>query len=171
MIDYNKLAKNYTPRHIKTLLIGEGPPPNGNTYFYLPPRNYRTKGNIEKDSRLPSTIFNHYFGKRPSSTQEYIKFLSCLKKAGIFLIDMYQIPIKFRGNKTNQSLLFENKNLKNVKFRISTLVFNKSSLLIFLLARTYPSLSLKKLKQQFPDAMYVRWKYFRLDIEHKLRYK
>ena len=62
-IDYISEAEKYRPDTIKTLLVGEAPPPNGQTYFYLP-RELKNSGTIRNDRSLPATIFCHYFGKR-----------------------------------------------------------------------------------------------------------
>jgi len=65
---YENLAKNYKPKNIKILLIGEAPPHNRKSYFYKVPDNYTPKKPIIKDYSLPATIFNHYFGRRPSNS-------------------------------------------------------------------------------------------------------
>ena len=96
-MDYEKLALTNKPHTIKTLLIGEAPPPNGKSYFYKVPEKYPTrKSSIEDDTSLPATIFNHYFGRRPEDPQEYEQFLKCLKERGIFLVDILNKPIVIR---------------------------------------------------------------------------
>ncbi len=35
-IDYLALSQAYRPAMIRTLLVGESPPPSGTSYFYLP---------------------------------------------------------------------------------------------------------------------------------------
>mgnify|MGYP001604811516 CR=1 FL=1 len=57
-------AEKYRPKAIKTLLIGECPPVNGQ-YFYIPKANYR-------EIALASTIFMHYFNK---TTHERFKYI------------------------------------------------------------------------------------------------
>jgi hypothetical protein len=98
-MNYEINASIYKPTKIKTLLIGEAPPPNGKTYFYKVPDNYFASNQIEDDSSLPATIFNHYFGQRPKDSAEYDKYLVSLKENGIFLINMYKRPEIFRGDK------------------------------------------------------------------------
>ena len=143
---------------IKTLLIGEAPPPNGKTYFYIP-KKLSLGRTIEDDTSLPSTIFNHYFHKRPESIEEYEKFLMQLKDADIFLIDIINEPIPIRGNKENENYLITQ--IPQLKERIKSMdIYLDEGKWIFLLARN----SYKKyLNQEFPMAKKIRWKDFRLN--------
>ena len=89
-INYTELANNYRPENeIKWLLIGEAPPPNGDTYFYLP------KVPIRKDS-MPKTIFMHYFDDIPDTEEKYQQLLEILKSMGVFLVDIVNENIKVR---------------------------------------------------------------------------
>jgi hypothetical protein len=165
-MDYEKLAQTYKPQTVKTLLIGEAPPPNGTSYFYKAPDKYPTrKSSIEDDTSLPATIFNHYFGRRPKDPQEYEQFLECLKEKGIFLIDIINEPLEIRKkdrslNQDNINKLLSENNLKDLNQRIQSLT-NKETQIIFLLARTK---YLKVLKNKFQNVSFITWKCFRLDI-------
>jgi hypothetical protein len=165
-MDYIELANKYRPSKINTLLIGESPPPNGTNYFYKVPEKYPVKSvEIEDDASLPATIFNHYFGRRPISPIEYEKFLKCLQSRHVFLIDIFNEPIKIRNGrkgliKENVEKLVSTQNLKILKDRIDELVDPKTKI-IFLLARNN---YLKNLRQSFKDVSFINWKCFRLDI-------
>ena len=167
MMNYEKLARAYRPRVIRVLLIAEAPPPNGKRYFYSPPVNYKPVGTIEKDKGLPSTIFNHYFGQRPSNTAEYSQYLAHLKNHGIFLIDIYPHPEKFRDNKENWYKLFAESNMSRLRLKVNQLS-NRDTEVIFLLARGYGASNLRLLNQHFPSAQYTRWKEFRMDTTETL---
>lgn len=62
MINYSLEIEKYRPKVIKTLLIGEAPPLNGKTFFYLP-KQINFMNSIENNTSLPATIFNCYFGR------------------------------------------------------------------------------------------------------------
>lgn len=94
-IDYFKESEKYKPANIKILLIGESPPPSGKSYFYVP-RAMSNRRSISSDRSLPATIFYHYFMKRPETKEEYIQLLLKLKEVGVFLIDIYDEPIRIR---------------------------------------------------------------------------
>ena len=170
IIDYDELAKKHKPKEqVRILLIGEAPPPGGKRYFYLKPNNYRPKGKVEMDQSLPATIFNHYFGKRPADENEYSDFLIILQDRGIFLIDLINKPLRIREkyglNYMNLELIFSDDNLGLLEERISGLT-NQTTTLIFLLARNYHKIYRQKLTSRFPNAKFIRWKDFRLDIQH-----
>lgn len=166
-MDYNTLAKKYKPEAIKTLLVGEAPPPDGKTYFYKIPDVYSIpKSKIEDDSSLRATIFNHYFGRRPNDRSEYEKFLICLQKRGVFLIDIYDenLVIKKRGqpfNGVNIEKLVSAENIKKLKDKISKLVTPETKV-IFVIPTGRPYT--KELLKEFPNISCVNWKCFRLDI-------
>jgi len=157
IIDYTKERNKYKPELVKTLLIGEAPPPSGKTFFYVPKQisNNRT---IENDTSLPSTIFNHYFDRRPETIEEYKEFLKMLTQQNIFLIDILDEPIKIRGNKENENYLIS----KIPDFREKVKSFGielDEKYWIFLLARN----SYKKyINKEFPLAQKIRWIDFRL---------
>lgn len=164
-MNYHQLAQNYKPKKIDILLIGEAPPPNGTSYFYQIPPKYSLKNvSIEKDASLPATIFNHYFGRRPNDSVEYKKFLVCLEKRGIFLIDIINDPIRIREknglNQANLNKLLSPLNLADLQKRIDTLSHENTEV-IFLLARNkykkVLQISFRNVKQFIP------WKNFRLD--------
>ena len=157
MIDYKKESKKYRPQLIKTLLIGEAPPPNQKTYFYVP-KKLSLGRTIEDDTSLPSTIFNHYFHRRPENIEEYEEFLIQLKEDGIFLIDIIDEPIPIRGNKENENYLITQ--IPKLKDRMNSMNINvDEEKWIFLLARN----SYKKyLNNEYPKAKKIRWKDFRL---------
>ena len=163
MLNYKELAYNYKPEdEIKILLVGEAPPPSGRKYFYSVPQNYKPKSNIERDTSLPGTIFNHFFDKLPNNSSEYEKYLIKLKTNGIFLIDMYEHPIQVRNNKEDSlPIIFSDSNLENLDYRIQSLISEKSEI-IFLLARTYKKEYILKLKNKFNTAKFIRWIDFRL---------
>src|SRR5262249_42960003 len=82
-IDYLALSEAYRPAVIRTLLVGEAPPPSGASYFYLPALLHKPP-HIRDNRSLPATIFYHYFHQVPESKDEYAVFLSRLKDLGIF---------------------------------------------------------------------------------------
>lgn len=163
-INYEKYANKYKPEKIVELLIGEAPPPNGKNYFYKTPENYKPKDcQIEHDSSLPSTIFHHYFQKRPVDKIMYEECLNSLKKDGVFLIDIMNEPIQIRGKRENIKKLISTDNLKMLKMRIEELV-QIDTQVTFLLARTGYT---RTLKQAFPNATFKSWKEFRLSKSEK----
>lgn len=172
-MNYELLAKKYQPKKINTLLIGEAPPPNGKKYFYLIPENYRLSSKtIEDDCSLPSTIFNHYFGRRPFDSEEYEHFLNQLKERGVFLIDIIEEPIQIRDrqkrglNEENLNRLFSEENLKRLKTKVDSLISTETNL-IFLYARGYKKEYRDRLKRIFENSISFRWKDFRLNTTEK----
>ena len=157
MIDYIRIRKKYKPKEIRTLLIGEAPPPNGKTYFYIP-RDMSQARNIENDRSLPATIFNHYFDRRPSTIVEYEDFLLDLKERGIFLMDIIDDPIKIRDNIENEKYLVSQ--IPNLRNKIKSMGISlEEEHWVFLLARTsYRSI----IKREFPDSMTINWIDFRV---------
>lgn len=156
-IDYITEAGQYRPHVIKTLLVGEAPPPNGQTYFYLP-KELKNSGTIENDRSLPATIFCHYFGKRPEGIIEYIQFLKKLKKQEVFLVDIYDEPIKVRGSSEGEQKIVE-AIPKLYKKLLERGIDIKSQRTIFLLARNNYA---KYIRRYFPYAELVPWKKFRM---------
>lgn len=171
-IDYESFSKKYKPDIVKILLIGEAPPPNGKSYFYKIPEKYPIRNySIEDDATLPATIFNHYFGRRPNDPNEYESFLNCLKDKGVFFIDLFKEPEKFRGNKKNQEKIFTDDNIKHLEKEICSLGSDDSIKIIFLLARQYTKNHLNKLKSKFQHAAFIRWKDFRINVNENIEYK
>lgn len=143
MLNYRMLANKYRPdNEIKILLVGEAPPPSGKKYFYNIPENYRPKANIEKDTSLPGTVFNHFFDRLPNNSKDYEDCLVMLKDNGIFLIDIYEQPIQVRNNKEKSlPVIFSDSNLEDLNSRIHSIISERTEI-IFLLARTYKKKSL-----------------------------
>lgn len=157
MIDYEKERNKYRPKNIRTLLIGEAPPPSGKFYFYVP-KEMKNGRSIEDDTSLPATIFNHYFGERPESISEYTEFLEKLKEMGVFLIDIIDVPIRIRGNKQNEKYLISK--LPELQAKIDNMGIElPQENWIFLLARTSYKI---KIRESYPLAPKIRWKEFRL---------
>jgi hypothetical protein len=86
-LDYVEIANKFKPAFVKTLIIGEAPPANESTYFYIP------KNPVKAES-LSSAIFHHYFGKIPVINKEYELMLTQLKLHKIFFIDICDIPLR-----------------------------------------------------------------------------
>lgn len=160
-MNYTSLSREFRPDKIRILLIGEAPPPNGKTYFYLIPKNYKPKGRIDKDQSLPATIFNHYFGKRPDDSLEYEAFLHKLRENEIFLIDMIEEPIRIRDKngiiKENIDILLSDKNIEALKNRIKSHGHEETKVIFLLARRNYK----KRLKMLFEDSEFITWKDFR----------
>lgn len=156
----------FKPSKIQILLIGEAPPPNSDKHFYVVPQKYKpSKLTIDRDSSLPSTIFNHYFKRLPTDELEYEVFLKCLMNKGIFLIDIINERLEIKKwrqpvNQTSVSKLISNENLNDLKCRIKKLIQSDTKI-IFLLPTGRPYV--KKLREEFQDASFVNWKCFRLD--------
>lgn len=163
MIDYFKISENYSPIKIKTLLVGEAPPPSGKKYFYLP--DTIQKRSRENNSSLPATIFYHYFDNVPKDINEYERFLRELQENGVFLLDIVDEPLKIRDRNSKNGI-----NEKNLNYLISKIpkLRNKiternigidDSQIIFLLPRTKYK---KYIKKEFPYSKIIRWKDFRM---------
>lgn len=89
-LDYQALSEDYNPKeNTKKLLIGECPPHNGETYFYLPAVPVL-------EISMPSTVFQHYLGIKPQTITEYDLFLKKLYDNGIFLMDICDKPLRIR---------------------------------------------------------------------------
>jgi hypothetical protein len=169
-INYKKLSKKNKPLgNIKTLLIGEAPPPNGTTYFYLPGES-RLHILIEDDNSLPATIFNHYFDNRPNDKIEYQKFLDILKQNGIFLIDMHEklLQIRLRKElklenveKVRQQIPMLKERIKNIKG------VTKKTKVIFLMPHPVYNAAIHNF---FTNPTIKSWKEFRMDTSEVLDY-
>lgn len=166
-LNYYKLSEKYKPENIgletKILLIGESPPQNGTSYFYLP------KVPIRKGS-LSDTIFRHYFHNTipPQTIQGHKRFLQDLQKNGIFLIDISDEPLRIRDknypNWINLSelnkLLKEIPNLRDKIWKRGIIINDEN--IMFLLARNKYKSTLKEL---FPKSQFCSWKKFRTSSE------
>jgi len=164
MPDYIEISDEFKPTKVELLLIAEAPPTNENSYFYIPYNIGQTKTR-RKDSSLPATIFYHYFDRLPKDKDEYLEFLNCLCKNGIFLIDISDIPLNIRDNhginENNLNILIsEIPKLKNkIKDRIGIIKENKIK---FLLPRNH---YIGKLQELFPESQYFSWVDFRMQTE------
>jgi hypothetical protein len=157
-IDYLAASEKYRPDVIATLLVGEGPPPNGETFFYIPRFLPRSKP-IEKDRSLPATIFHHYFRALPSSVEEYDRWLHELVAKKIFLIDLLSDAVKVRGSPEGVQRVKDAIPKFRNKLRDRRIVVPDERI-IFLLARTE---YLPELRREFPVAKFIRWIDFRMN--------
>ena len=166
-LPYFELSEKYRPEKVETLLVGEGPPPSGDKYFYLPAK-MNPKRDIRNYRSLPATIFYHYFRSIPSSIEEYESLLFRLKERNIFLIDILDRPLKIRDSSFPKGV-----DVENYKILLSSIPKLKEKIrergiaisedrIIFLLARTS---YINELKQEFPNAQYFRWIDFRMESE------
>src|SRR4030095_113478 len=110
MLDYWDISKQFKPDNINTLLIGEAPPPNGKTYFYIP-QKMSLKYKIENYRSLPATIFYHYYQEIPETVERYKVLLKWLENDGIFLMDICDIPLKITDRKLPGSINVNNLNI------------------------------------------------------------
>lgn len=160
-INYFNESGKYRPekigKTIKILLVSEAPPSSGTTYFYVP-RRMSDRIPIQKDRSLPATIFNHYFGKRPTTIDEYVNFLVKLQEKGIFLIDICDEPIKVRGNPNGiQRIIREIPKLRTKMEERKINIADED--IVFLLARNS---YIKYIRREFPNSKFIRWIDFRI---------
>ena len=156
-INYLTESEKYRPKRILTLLVGEAPPPNRKTYFYIPNAK-PDKVNIEKDRSLPATIFNHYFGKRPENDVEYRLFLRELQREGIFLIDICDEPLKVRNSPEGLQRIIDDIPMLRGKMKRREISVPDEDI-VFLLARENYK---KHLRKEFPISHMIRWIDFRM---------
>lgn len=162
-IDYLAEAEKYRPSKIETLLIGEAPPPNGETYFYVPV-DLSNRGTIRNDRSLPATIFCHYFGRRPEGKTEYQNYLQRLRDMGVFLADIYDQPIKVRGSPEAEKRIIEAIPTLEERLRLRGIEMQNQRT-IFLLARNSYE---KHIRREYPYALRVPWIKFRMaNIENE----
>ena len=164
LINYFEASEKFRPKEVKTLLIGEAPPPSGKTYFYVP-RPMSSKRPIKDDRSLPATIFYHHFRKRPETVERYIELLNKLKDRGIFLMDIVDDPIKISDrnltggiNQENLEYLVRQIPLLRNKIRSRGIDIEDENI-IFLLARKHYK---KYLDEAFPKSQKIRWIDFQL---------
>lgn len=156
-IDYLAESERYRPKEITTLLVGEAPPPSGKTYFYVPHIMALDKP-IEDDRSLPATIFNHYFKKRPKDKEEYRCLLQELQSLGVFLIDIYEKPLKVRNSPEGIKCIIEEIPKLHGKMTGRNIMVPDKAI-VFLLARgNYCS----DVKKDFPESLRIPWKAFRM---------
>jgi hypothetical protein len=159
-IDYHVAAERFRPAAIRTLLIGEAPPPSGKAYFYIP-RAMITTRPIESDTSLPATIFHHYFATRPVNVTEYEALLGRLCDMGIFLIDICDQPIRVRNCCVGVARIIEEIPLLRNKLANQGIHVPDERMIFLLPRRNYHA----HIRRNFPKATCVRWKEFRLAIE------
>ena len=162
-IDYLAESEKYRPRKARTLLMGEAPPPSRRTYFYVPPKTMNNRRPICKDTSLPSTIFWHYFGERPTSKERYIQLLNCLKRKGIFLVDIVDWPlrVRIRGKGVDpDALRIIKREIPKLRTKLKRRKINvQDKDIVFLLPRLRYK---RELKEEFPCSSYIRWICFRM---------
>jgi hypothetical protein len=155
-IDYLFHSEKYRPEVIETLLVGEAPPPRGETYFYLPATMRRTK-QIRDNRSLPATIFHHYFQELPRDEKEYVDFLLRLKAQRVFLIDIFDSPFKVRDSTEGVRQIVEAIPLLRGKMKSRNIEI-KDGRITFLLARNDYR---RHIRQEFPRSRTVPWVDFR----------
>lgn len=163
-INYFEESEKYRPKKVRTLLIGEAPPPIGTKYFYVPKPMSITKP-VQKDTSLPATIFYHYFKKRPETEEEYLDCLNRLRDLGIFLMDIVdeRIKIRERGGINHENLQYLIGKIKELRGRIvgrGILIDEKD--ITFLLPRLHYK---KQLEEEFPKSRKISWIDFRLSSD------
>ena len=156
-MDYIAQSEKYRPEVIETLLIGEAPPPNGKTYFYLP-TTLRNNVPIARNRSLPATIFQHYFQRLPVDEEEYRELLAKLKQLCVFFVDIVDEPIRVRGSPEGVRRIIEAVPKLRAKLVRRNIVIDDERI-IFLLARKGYQ---KRIRDAFPKSSLVRWKDFRM---------
>jgi hypothetical protein len=156
-LDYLRLSERYRPRTVTTLLVGEAPPPGGESYFYLPARLKMT-ADIRTNRSLPATIFYRYFKSLPRDPAEYESMLIDLKNNGVFLIDICDEPIKVRDNRAGLQRIKDE--IPRLRRKMTERKLNvPDEAITFLLARPYYK---QTLKAHFPVSTWIRWIDFRM---------
>lgn len=157
-IDYSKIASNYFPKSgVNKLLIGEAPPPNGTSYFYIPKDRVR-------ELSMPSTVFQHYFGKKPETTEEYEYMLNQLKNNNIFLMDICDLPLRisnrsYKGWVDPEKLAILISHIPLLREKIISRGINISDEnIIFLPARNMYN---RQIRESFPNSTIISWADFR----------
>ena len=165
-IDYIQESEKYKPDNVKSLLIGEAPPPGGKTYFYIP-KLLSLERPIKKDGSLPSTIFNHFFGRRPNSIEEYVLMLTKLKNEGIFLMDILDDPLKIKDknykgwvNPDNLKILVSEITNLREKIKNRGIEIEEENITFLLAKNDYR----KELRSEFPNSIHIRWNKYRMTV-------
>ena len=157
-MNYIELAEAFRPEEIRILLIGEAPPPNGTSYFYLP-RVLPDAVSIRDDRSLPTTIFYHYFKERPTTIARYRELLLQLKAMGVFLVDIYGEPIQVRNHPENQAVILNAIPTLKERLELRNIIVNEAQM-IFLVPRGGYK---RTIRECFPAARIVTWIDFRLE--------
>jgi hypothetical protein len=161
-LKYKNAAEKYKPNKIKTLLIGEAPPPptekNPNpNYFYITPSKF-----TGHNASLPGRVFTHYFGSYAKGKEDYANKLEKLRDNGIFMIDIVEEPITVKKSKLEpeipESVEIIKNSLPKLKERIKELGVSEENV-IFLIPshRSYR----KDARRMFPNSKFPKgWKEF-----------
>jgi hypothetical protein len=142
---------------IETLLVGEAPPPNGNSYFYVP-TVLRKARSIRDHRSLPATIFHHYFQKVPEDKQENASFLLRLKELGIFLIDILDTPVIVRNSPEGMRQIIEALPMLRGKLKRRHLEVVDEKIIFLLARKSYQAY----IRREFPTSRLVPWIDFRM---------
>jgi hypothetical protein len=156
-IDYFAQSEVYRPAVIKTLLVGEAPPPNGKSYFYLP-AVLRKAPSIRHNRSLPATIFYNYFQKLPESKEEYAALLLQLKELGVFLVDIFDMPIKVRGSVEGMRQIVEAIPMLRGKLKRRKIEVADENIVFLLARKSYRA----TIRREFPKSPLVPWIDFRM---------
>lgn len=156
-MDYLAQSEKDRPDVIETLLIGEAPPPNGMTYFYLPTTLPRLIP-IAQNRSLPATVFHHYFQRLPVDHEEYHEFLLKLKELRIFLVDIVDEPIRVRGSQEGVQRIVEAIPKLRARLERRNIDINDERIIFLLARKDYQ----KSIREAFPKSSLIRWKDFRM---------
>jgi hypothetical protein len=156
-IGYLSQSEKYRPEVIETLLVGESPPPNGKSYFYLP-TTLRNNVPIVENRSLPATIFYHYFQRLPTNEKEYGDLLMKLKQRRVFLVDLVDEPIRVRGSSEGIERIIEAIPKLRAKLARRNIDISDERV-VFLLARGNYR---KWIREAFPKSSLVPWIDFRM---------
>lgn len=164
-LNYKQIAEEYKPHKIKTLLIGEAPPPDGESYIYIPHVPV-------PETSLPSTVFQHYFGKKPSTIEEYKAYLEKLCEHEIFVMDICDLPLRIRNDNfpdrvdpQQLAVLISHIPLLYQKI-ISRGINIPGEQIIFLMARNR---YYRQIRENFPKSKAFLWRDFRRSREMLLK--
>ena len=160
MINYLKDSEKYKPAKVKALLVAEAPPSHGKSHFYMP-QALSDKKPIRSDMTLEATVFNHYFKTRPTSEDEYTDLLKRLKKKGIFLVYIYDEPVKVCDTPEGLKVIIDAVPKLRKKIKKRGINVDDSNI-IFLMSRSNYK---KLLKDEFPDAKFIQKVDFRMTHE------
>ena len=156
-IDYCRESEKFRPKQIKTLLVGEAPPPGGDKYFYVP-CSIPLRGPVELDRSLPATIFNHFFQSRPADATEYLDMLCRLQQLGIFLVDICEEPVRVRNNPAGLMRIVSEIPLLRERLLARGITVDDTAIIFLLARRNYAA----NIRQEFPTSTLVRWIDFRI---------
>lgn len=168
-LNYWALSEDYRPTVIETLLVAEAPPPGGQAYFYLPATVPRA-ATIRETVSLPATIFFHYFKALPANKAEYLDFLEKLKSMGVFLVDIYDDPIKVNHRHwtpKEEAAKKKKEAIETIKSAIPLLrrklkerkIAIADERITFVMPRTDYN---KHIRQEFPRSQVFQWVDFRM---------